>query len=101
MPPLLTETDQGVFTVTLDRPDRRNAVDGQALAAAQALARELAAFPQRCMNADRASAIAQWDWPLADALRREAAQGHTMVFDEGLAGAARFAAGAGRHGGRT
>jgi enoyl-CoA hydratase len=72
--------------------------DGQALAAAQALAREIAAFPQRCMNADRASAIAQWDWPLAEALRREGAAGHAVVFAEGLAGAARFAAGAGRHG---
>jgi enoyl-CoA hydratase len=72
--------------------------DGQALAAAQALAREIAAFPPRCMNADRASALAQWDWPLDEALRREGAAGHTVVFDEGLAGAARFAGGAGRHG---
>ncbi|MBI2363167.1 MAG: crotonase/enoyl-CoA hydratase family protein [Elusimicrobia bacterium] len=72
--------------------------DGQALAAAQALARELAALPQRCMRADRASAIAQWDWPLAEALRREGEGGYAIVFEEGLAGAARFAAGAGRGG---
>lgn len=74
--------------------------DGQALAAARALARELAALPQRCMNADRASALAQWDWPLAEALRREGEGGYAAVFEEGLAGAARFAAGAGRHGER-
>ncbi len=73
--------------------------DGQALEAALALAREIAAFPQRCMNADRASALAQWDWPLAEALRREGRGGQAVVFEEGLAGAARFAAGAGRHGG--
>jgi len=72
--------------------------DGQALAAAQALAQELATLPQRCMNADRASALAQWDWPLGEALRREGAGGHAVVFEEGLGGAARFAAGAGRHG---
>lgn len=72
--------------------------DGQALAAAQALARELAALPQRCMRTDRASAIAQWDWPLAEALRREGEGGYAIVFEEGLAGAARFAAGAGRGG---
>ncbi len=75
--------------------------DGQALPAALALAHEIAAFPQRCMNADRASALAQWDWPLADALRHEGAAGVAVVFEEGLAGAARFAAGAGRHGGKA
>ena len=73
--------------------------DGQALAAAQALAAEIAAFPQRCLRADRASALAQWDWPLAQALAHEGAGGFEVVAAEGLAGAARFAAGAGRHGG--
>ena len=53
------------------------------------------------MNADRASALAQWDWPLAEALAHEGAGGHDVVFEEGLGGAARFAAGAGRHGGRA
>ena len=71
---------------------------GGALAAAQALAHQLAAFPQRCMRADRESAYAQWDLPLAEALRREGAQGVPIVFAEGEAGAARFAGGAGRHG---
>jgi enoyl-CoA hydratase len=73
--------------------------DGQALAEAQALARQIAAFPQQCMNADRASAFAQWELPLAEALEREGAAGHAAAMAEGLDGAARFAAGAGRHGG--
>ena len=72
--------------------------DGQALLAAQALARQLAAFPQGCMRADRASAYAQWDLPMAEALRQEGAGGFAVVQAEGVAGAARFAAGAGRHG---
>jgi len=72
--------------------------DGQALAVAQALARQIAAFPQACLRADRASAVAQWDLPLAQALQREGAGGYGVVATEGLAGAARFAGGEGRHG---
>jgi enoyl-CoA hydratase len=71
---------------------------GGALAAAQALAREIAAFPQQCMLTDRRSAYAQWDLPLADALRQEGMHGVPVVFAEGQAGAARFVQGAGRHG---
>jgi enoyl-CoA hydratase len=71
---------------------------GEALGAAQALARELAAFPQACMRADRQSAYAQWDLPLAEALRQEGARGVAIVASEGVAGAARFVEGAGRHG---
>ncbi|SFP76534.1 enoyl-CoA hydratase [Variovorax sp. 770b2] len=71
---------------------------GGALAAARELALQIAAFPQQCMLADRRSAYAQWDLPLADALRREGAQGVPIVFAEGEAGAARFAGGSGRHG---
>jgi len=72
--------------------------DGGALAAAQELAAAIAAFPQACLRADRASAIAQWDQSLAEALRFEGAHGFEVVAAEGLAGAERFAAGAGRHG---
>jgi enoyl-CoA hydratase len=75
--------------------------DGQALAEAQALAREIAAFPQACMNADRASAHAQWDLTLAAALQQEGAGGWPVIEAEALPGAARFAAGAGRHGDRV
>ena len=72
--------------------------DGQALAAAQALAAQIAGFPQACLRADRASAHAQWGLPLDLALQQEGAGGYPVVEDEGLQGAARFAAGAGRHG---
>jgi enoyl-CoA hydratase len=72
--------------------------DGHSLAEAQLLAEQLAAFPQRCMLADRASAYSQWDLPLAQALQQEGAGGYAVVAAEGLEGAARFAAGAGRHG---
>lgn len=71
---------------------------GEALAAAQKLARDIAAFPQQCMLADRASAYAQWDLPLAAALQQEGARGTPIVFAEGVEGAARFVGGAGRHG---
>lgn len=71
---------------------------GQARAAAQALAHEIAAFPQQCMLGDRASAYAQWELPLAQALREEGRRGVPIVAAEGAAGAARFAKGAGRHG---
>jgi len=71
---------------------------GAARGAAEQLARELAAFPQQCMLADRASAYAQWDLPLAEALRQEGRSGVPIVAAEGAAGAARFVQGAGRHG---
>ena len=76
----------------------RVAPPGQARAAAEQLAHELAALPQACMLADRASSYRQWDLPLEEALRQEGANGYRIVFEEGLAGAARFAGGAGRHG---
>ena len=72
--------------------------DGRALAEAQVLARQIAAFPQQCMLADRASAQAQWGLPLAEALQREGAGGYAAVAAEGLTGAQRFAGGDGRHG---
>jgi enoyl-CoA hydratase len=72
--------------------------DGQALAAAQALAAQIAGFPQTCLRADRASAFAQWSLPLDQALRQEGAGGYRVVEEEGLQGAARFTGGAGRHG---
>ena len=70
---------------------------GAALEAALALAHQLAAFPQATMLADRASAYAQWDLPLRQALHQEWERGKTCLGDA-LEGAARFAAGTGRHG---
>lgn len=71
---------------------------GQALPVAQALARQLATFPQACLAADRESTYRSFDLPLAEALRAEGATGVAVVAAEGLTGAARFTAGAGRHG---
>jgi enoyl-CoA hydratase len=74
---------------------------GTALAAAVALAHELAALPQRCLRNDRRSAIEQWDLDEDAAARNEAALGRaTIESGETLAGATRFASGAGRHGAR-
>ncbi|WP_116366961.1 crotonase/enoyl-CoA hydratase family protein [Parahaliea mediterranea] len=72
--------------------------DGSALDSAIALAHEIAAFPQHCLRADRASAIEQWDTSQEAALRNEGARGYPIVFTEAIEGAGRFAAGAGRHG---
>jgi enoyl-CoA hydratase len=72
---------------------------GQALAEAVALARELAALPQRCLRSDRLSSLEQWslDWPAA--IVNEFRRGSSVIQSgETLAGAARFAGGAGRHG---
>jgi enoyl-CoA hydratase len=70
---------------------------GQALPVALALAQQLAVFPQATMLADRASAYAQWDLPMPQALHQEWLRGRECIA-QGLEGAARFAAGAGRHG---
>ncbi|MDP2314126.1 MAG: crotonase/enoyl-CoA hydratase family protein [Pseudomonadota bacterium] len=72
---------------------------GTARAEAEALARTLAAFPQACLRADRASVYRGLDLPLADALVAEFVTGVASVAEEGVEGARRFAAGAGRHGG--
>ncbi len=72
---------------------------GQALATAVALAHELAALPQRCLRSDRRSALEQWSLSQADALAHELELGMaTILSGETASGAARFAAGAGRHG---
>ncbi|REG25938.1 enoyl-CoA hydratase [Archangium gephyra] len=71
---------------------------GGARAAAEQLARELAAFPQACMNADRRSAYEQAGLPLEQALLQEFQRGVQVLEKESLTGAKRFADGAGRHG---
>jgi enoyl-CoA hydratase len=75
----------------------RVAPSGQAVQLALALAQQLAAFPQATMLADRASAYAQWDLPLPQALHQEWLRGRECIA-QGLGGAVRFAAGEGRHG---
>ena len=77
----------------------RHAAAGDALEAAKALAREIAAFPQACMRADRASALAQWSLSEAEALRAEISGGIDVISSgETQAGATRFKSGTGRHG---
>jgi enoyl-CoA hydratase len=73
--------------------------DGHARREAEALAAQIAAFPQRCLRADRASAYAQWDLAFDDAMRAETEGGMRVVASgETVQGAMRFAGGAGRHG---
>jgi enoyl-CoA hydratase len=72
---------------------------GTALSEAIVLARQLAAFPQRCLRSDRRSVYEQWELALDEALLNEYRLGHaTILSGETLEGAQRFAAGAGRHG---
>jgi enoyl-CoA hydratase len=71
---------------------------GQARAAAEALAREIARFPQECVRADRRSVYLQHGLPVREAMRREWGNSRDVVASEGAAGAARFAGGKGRHG---
>jgi enoyl-CoA hydratase len=72
---------------------------GKALAGALELAEQLAAFPQRCLRSDRASALDQWSLPEWAALAHETELGiQTVRSGETQQGAARFAAGEGRHG---
>jgi len=73
--------------------------DGESRKAAEALAHEIARFPQGCMRADRRSVWLQEGLSEMDGLRAEWACSAGMVEREGAAGAARFASGKGRHGG--
>ena len=77
----------------------RVVASGSALSAAQALAEQIAGFPQGCLLADRASVYAQWDMPFAQAMANEFAGGLAVLESgESAAGARRFTAGQGRHG---
>lgn len=70
---------------------------GQARARAEELAHQLAALPQLCLRADRMSALRQWGESEQSAMEFEFAS-LAQVVEESLAGAQRFAGGAGRHG---
>jgi enoyl-CoA hydratase len=71
---------------------------GRAREAAEALAREIAKFPQVCMRNDRQSAYEQFAMSIDDAMKNELAHGMNALQQEALAGAQRFAKGEGRHG---
>lgn len=70
---------------------------GGARAAAEQLAAQIARFPQTCLRSDLASVHDQVGRTEEDAMARELAHGLPTLAEAG-AGAARFAAGAGRHG---
>ncbi|HUI26382.1 MAG TPA: crotonase/enoyl-CoA hydratase family protein [Candidatus Kryptonia bacterium] len=73
--------------------------DGTSRAAAEALAEQIAAFPQLCMRGDRLSAYEQAGMSIEAAIKNEFRHGIEVVRSgETLAGASRFAGGAGRHG---
>jgi enoyl-CoA hydratase len=72
---------------------------GTALEEALGVARQLAAFPQRCLRNDRLSSYQQWSHGQEEALRIETRLGLEVIRSgETLEGARRFADGAGRHG---
>jgi enoyl-CoA hydratase len=72
---------------------------GTARAAAEALAREIAAFPQACLRSDRKSAYEQVGLSEAAALANEVRRGIEVIESgETRSGATRFARGSGRHG---
>jgi enoyl-CoA hydratase len=72
--------------------------DGQSRAAAEAMAHEIARFPQGCMRADRRSVCMQQGRSVREAMQYEWYNGIPAFAAEGAAGAARFASGRGRGG---
>jgi enoyl-CoA hydratase len=72
--------------------------NGKARSAAEALASEIARFPEMCVRFDRASVLRQWDVPFEHAMSAEFAAGVEVVNAEGQTGAQRFADGMGRAG---
>ncbi len=77
----------------------RLAPNGEALAVALDLAKQLSAFPQTCMRNDRLSALDQWGLSEQDAMVTEFRRGmETVQSGETFDGAARFTGGEGRGG---
>lgn len=71
---------------------------GEAVSAAQELARQIAALPQTCMRQDRLSMLEQESMTETEALANEFEHGLISLQADAIAGAGRFASGAGRHG---
>ena len=77
----------------------RVVADGAARGAAEALAAQIAAFPQTCMRHDRLSSYEQWGLPLNEALKNECRHGQiSLASGDAETGAGRFKGGEGRHG---
>jgi enoyl-CoA hydratase len=75
----------------------RVVADGSSREAAEALARELARFPQKCLREDRLSLLEQDGLPEPEAMTNELQHGLRSL-EEVQAGLERFRSGAGRHG---
>lgn len=71
---------------------------GMAREGAEALAREIARFPQAAVRADRKTVYESYGLSVREGLRREWANGLEAHHKEGAAGAAKFSGGLGRHG---
>src|SRR5680860_909536 len=71
---------------------------GSARAEAEALAVQIAAFPQTCLRQDRLSLLEQEGMPEEEAMANELRHGLVSLDADTLSGASRFAGGAGRHG---
>jgi enoyl-CoA hydratase len=76
----------------------RKVARGQARGEAERLAAEIAAFPAIAMASDRRSAYESFDRDQHAAVQREAELSMAARRQEAQKGAARFAAGQGRHG---
>ncbi|MEH6543706.1 MAG: crotonase/enoyl-CoA hydratase family protein [Porticoccaceae bacterium] len=76
----------------------RVVASGTARQEAEALAREIAQFPQHCLRNDRLSVYEQQGLTLEDALRNEFERSAESLLVDGLKGASQFAEGKGRHG---
>jgi enoyl-CoA hydratase len=71
---------------------------GGAREKAEALARDIARFPQVCVRADRRSALRSHGLGTREALIQEWYNGREALIADGVAGASRFKDGLGRHG---
>jgi enoyl-CoA hydratase len=77
----------------------RVVANGESRRAAEALAREIASFPQECMRNDRRSAHEQFGLELDEAIRHEFALGaRSLASPELSGGLGKFRGGHGRHG---
>ena len=87
-----------MHVVSYARACEQVVADGQSRESAEAMAHEIARFPQACMRSDRRSVYLQHGLPLEHALKTEWENSIETLKAEGVAGATRFKSGKGRHG---